>query len=303
MPNWWRSAVRPYLWLMERCAGDGLQLTQAGRLRPDEVKALMDELGWSRDWIGTSNRENQTAQALRLVRRFKGRLVLSPAGRDCSGDPLKLWGHIARSLPIERTDHDLLAVAARLLWAVAQPPQDESRGAFTAISAVLVRSNGSPLTEADVAWLGLGTGHVFGMLGGGGLWSVDPRLRRALAADIFRPHLQAVHEQQQPRRSPDQIPCHTLKLTLRTVAPAVWRRVQVPSDIPLPELADVLIAAMGWAGYHLWAFRQGRASYLRPDPDWPGDNLDAEPLHAGRRPAPGGLSRRLRIRLRRRVGA
>jgi hypothetical protein len=45
-----------------------------------------------------------------------------------------------------------------------------------------------------------------------------------------------------------------LRISLDDVEPEVWRRVVVASDTVLPQLANVLMAAMGWEGYHLHQF-------------------------------------------------
>lgn len=45
-----------------------------------------------------------------------------------------------------------------------------------------------------------------------------------------------------------------MKITLRGMKPAVWRRVFVPEDMTFNDLADVLIVVMGWNGSHLSAF-------------------------------------------------
>ena len=45
-----------------------------------------------------------------------------------------------------------------------------------------------------------------------------------------------------------------MKITLRGMKPAVWRRFFVPEDMTFNDLADVLIVVMGWNGSHLSAF-------------------------------------------------
>lgn len=50
---------------------------------------------------------------------------------------------------------------------------------------------------------------------------------------------------------------YSLKVTLRDVKPAVWRRIVVQSETPLPSFARMLEAAMGWEGYHLHMFDVG----------------------------------------------
>jgi len=67
---------------------------------------------------------------------------------------------------------------------------------------------------------------------------------------------------------------HRLKISLREVKPAVWRRIEVPSEMKLSKLAATLEAAMGWQGGHLHAFVVGRQRYGVPDPDWPSGELD-----------------------------
>jgi hypothetical protein len=61
---------------------------------------------------------------------------------------------------------------------------------------------------------------------------------------------------------------HQLKITLREVKPAVWRRVVVPSSWKLSKVSRVIETAMGWDGYHLHAFEVGDARYGPVDPGW-----------------------------------
>lgn len=72
--------------------------------------------------------------------------------------------------------------------------------------------------------------------------------------------------------STDRIAC--LEITLDDVEPAVMRRLEVPIDIRLDHLHEVLQAAIGWENYHLWEFRTEHGNWGIPDPDWPDGPLD-----------------------------
>ena len=54
---------------------------------------------------------------------------------------------------------------------------------------------------------------------------------------------------------------YRIKVTLRHVAPPVWRRIEVPADIRLGKLHNVLQAVMGWTDSHMHAFRLGMEQY------------------------------------------
>ena len=86
--------MAPLLWMTRRVGTDGLALTKAGHLRPLDVTALMTNLGWDSWWIGKNNREELTAPAgmlrraaiqVKLVRKYKGTLRLTRAGRSLAG--------------------------------------------------------------------------------------------------------------------------------------------------------------------------------------------------------------------------
>jgi hypothetical protein len=70
---------------------------------------------------------------------------------------------------------------------------------------------------------------------------------------------------------------HSLKVTLRDVRPAVWRRLEVPSTITLGELHEVLQDAFGWADDHLHDFRVRGARYTPLGPELSSSSWFGEP--------------------------
>jgi Plasmid pRiA4b ORF-3-like protein len=81
----------------------------------------------------------------------------------------------------------------------------------------------------------------------------------------------------------------SVSITLLDVAPAIWRRIEVPVDCSLEGLHDVIQILMGWADYHLHHFQFGDVMYGVPlahrlfrryDPLW-----QRVPRYRRRRPA------------------
>lgn len=54
---------------------------------------------------------------------------------------------------------------------------------------------------------------------------------------------------------------YRIKITLQGSKPPIWRRVEVPADIRLSALHEVLQDVMGWEGEHLHQFMIGRECY------------------------------------------
>src|SRR3954447_5816964 len=59
------------------------------------------------------------------------------------------------------------------------------------------------------------------------------------------------------RPVPAQVRGFRVRLDLHGSKPPVWRRLELPSDLTLPRLHDVIQAAMGWYDGHLHRFRTG----------------------------------------------
>ncbi len=58
---------------------------------------------------------------------------------------------------------------------------------------------------------------------------------------------------------------YQLKITLKNVKPAIWRRFVVPADIPLPDLHLIIQTVMGWYNSHLHQFIIDDEFYTEPD--------------------------------------
>jgi hypothetical protein len=57
---------------------------------------------------------------------------------------------------------------------------------------------------------------------------------------------------------PAEVRGFRVRLDLHGAKPPVWRRLELPGDLTLPRLHDVVQAAMGWTNSHLHRFRTGR---------------------------------------------
>jgi len=59
-----------------------------------------------------------------------------------------------------------------------------------------------------------------------------------------------------------------IHIALHDVKPVVWRRIVIPSDASLRQASRSFVAAMGWQGYHLHAFKAGHLRFGPPDEDF-----------------------------------
>lgn len=118
------DALEAWIWFLNHVGDDGLELTSAGYLKPDDVEAACERLPMAEDWYGKRNREINVAPLLQfredlrifgLVRKSKGRLLLTRLGRMIRNEPDQLWDLLADSLlpyhEDEFTEHcELLAL-------------------------------------------------------------------------------------------------------------------------------------------------------------------------------------------------
>jgi hypothetical protein len=70
-----------------------------------------------------------------------------------------------------------------------------------------------------------------------------------------------------PLRADAATSVHRVKVSLRGARPAVWRRVEVPSDLPLSVLHEVIQTAFGWFDCHLHQFETACGDFGDPAQD------------------------------------
>jgi hypothetical protein len=57
---------------------------------------------------------------------------------------------------------------------------------------------------------------------------------------------------------------YQIKITREDISPAIWRRVLVQAQMPLPALHRLIQTVMGWEDGHLHAFRVGKTLFGKP---------------------------------------
>lgn len=82
-----------------------------------------------------------------------------------------------------------------------------------------------------------------------------------------------VSENEENYAFPKTLPCDvvkkfTLRVTLKGLKPAIYRKFEVPSNITLRNLGELILDVMGWDGYHMHQFRVGDKYYA---PKWQSD--------------------------------
>ena len=80
-----------------------------------------------------------------------------------------------------------------------------------------------------------------------------------------------------PRRGPLDGPAqvYRLRIDLKGAKPPIWRRVEVPGDLTLAALHDVIQTVFEWDGYHLHVFETAAGDFGDGDVDL-GHGLDGE---------------------------
>jgi hypothetical protein len=64
----------------------------------------------------------------------------------------------------------------------------------------------------------------------------------------------------------------TLRVSLRDIAPPVWRAISVPDSYSLEQLHRCIQLGFAWLDYHLYEFQVGSRRLERPDEEAEGEN-------------------------------
>ncbi|MGH8892672.1 MAG: plasmid pRiA4b ORF-3 family protein [Actinomycetes bacterium] len=168
-----------FSWLLERVGEAGITLTSAGYLPPADVEAAWRELDLGDEWYGKGNRESNTlpllelresAQRLGLLRKYRGRLVLTKAGQRLRRDPVALWWHGASHL-VPRDETSAEAPAAIVTLVAVAAGRDVASGEFDQLVAEVLTALGwqrrdhEPLSTWDGHEAGRETRQMLRQLG------------------------------------------------------------------------------------------------------------------------------------------
>ncbi|KRA37833.1 MULTISPECIES: hypothetical protein [unclassified Nocardioides] len=180
------EALGAHRFLLDRAA-DGLDLTAAGYLRPAVVRAVADHLPLMQDWRFAVERESHTQPVLHfresvqragLLRKQKGKLLLTSAGKRARSDPAFLWGHLADRLVTSRRQFDDVAGILVLLHLATDGDVDTRQIADLLQALGWRRGDGSPVDRMDVQWiyndLWAALGNVGAPVSGRGLLARHP---------------------------------------------------------------------------------------------------------------------------------
>jgi hypothetical protein len=158
------TSLRSFAWFLDRAGDDGLALTAAGYLKPDDVYAAAQVVPTMAGWIGKANRENdarpilhfrKALQSIGLLRKHKGTLRLTRSGAAAREAREELWNHLADKLAPAKGGFDTDATLLLLLYAAtsadAEIPMDQVANALTELG--WRTGDGQPAAARDLYWL------------------------------------------------------------------------------------------------------------------------------------------------------
>lgn len=184
------AAVHPYVYLLHT-VGSGLKLTAAGYLPPSVVKAIFTEMALERRWVGTGTREDSTlpvlalresATSLGLLRKSRGMLLATKAGKHLADDPRGLLRHIASRLPLGKPEERDAGLLALLTCAAGDDWYDSAEHGAALLEDLGWGVRGGTMLQAAYVWA-RPTLSVLDSLTG---WRKDPAVIVPVAREILR---------------------------------------------------------------------------------------------------------------------
>ncbi len=187
------TAVAGVRVLLDMVGQDGLPLTGAGYLKPAVVTELVQRLDLTDHICGQGNREDQTpavyslrqaAQRAKLVRKYKNRLVLSPAARKAGDDDRALLRQLLTALPAGKGAEFDAGVAILLATAVGMEYESTLRLVAALITSLGWTIDGRRANALQVASLTWPTAEV--------LAAFDPEKHKRDIADPAPEYLRSI---------------------------------------------------------------------------------------------------------------
>lgn len=155
------AVLRPIMWFLKSSAGEGLDLTKSGFLKPAMVRGTLDELGWHDEIMGKGNRELNATHVLnlrlhlldwKLLRKRNGRMVLGAVGKIGLEDPDALWDYMVKTIGAPQNDALKLMTRLATHWLVqgfAPSYMLRDQVIFTALEGSgFVNRSGDPIPES-----------------------------------------------------------------------------------------------------------------------------------------------------------
>lgn len=133
-------------WLLDQIGEQGVKLTAAGYLPAAIVRSTYEALKLQREWPGSSSRESDirpvlslrlSLQSLGLLRKAKGHLLLTVAGKKLRADPARLAQHIASRLPMATDEFERIAGTFALLALASGRLADDEDVADLAVAVLM----------------------------------------------------------------------------------------------------------------------------------------------------------------------
>jgi hypothetical protein len=130
-----------------------------------------------------------------------------------------------------------------------------------------------PLPTQAAALLGMTGADVLALALGG------PGLKSGFAGEVYVGGKRVARQKLPRLKKGAAITVHTVKVSLYGAKPPVWRRLELPSDLTLDMVHEVLQIAFAWDDYHLHQFETACGAFGRPDDedgDWGTEEMGDE---------------------------